>query len=229
MKSTQVFTKRKMDQKIMQFALLTLLILGVGGYFGYMHYTEYQSAQTALGAENEKLTELRSSADKAKQDYLALKKELDTENLTVNQSIEKILPANEDFTNLARALDKYFLDTRGTAHPMFLSNLSFSETDKQDPSELAKLPFSMSISGDEDGLKAFLKNVEKSGDINEETRLLDIVSISLGFIKPTEQAGAETSTETGTTTAVYNPDVKNINSSLTLNAFYQKPVTTAKQ
>lgn len=216
----QVFTKRKLNQAITQYVLITLIILGVGGYFGFQNYTEYQAARTALNSENETLATLKASADIAKTNYYALKKDMDAQNAGVNQSIEQILPSNEDFTDLARQLDKYFLNTSATTSPMFLSNLSFSNPNTQ-AGELAILPFNMSISGNEDGFKKFLEYVENSGDLNAETRLLDFTSINLSY--STDQEVSPTTGTDETTASVFSP-VRTINASLNLRAFFQKPV-----
>jgi hypothetical protein len=67
-----------------------------------------------------------NNADKIKKEYGDLKKDMDKANSGVNESIEKILPASENFTDLARDLDKYFLNTSTGAAPMFLSDLRFN-------------------------------------------------------------------------------------------------------
>lgn len=216
----QVFTKRKLSQVITQYSLITLLVLALGGYFGYQHYTEYQASRAALDKESRILTELKASADVAKTTYHALKKDMDAQNAGVNQSIEKILPSNENFTDLARELDKYFLNTRATNSPLFLSNLTFSSPNTQG-AEFAILPLSMSMSGDEQGLIAFLEYVENSGDLNAKTRLLDFSSINLSYSTTESTTGL---TEYVDTVAnILNP-VRTINASLNLRAYFQKPI-----
>jgi len=223
----QALSKRKLNQGIMQFALITLAIALIGGYFGYNNYSEYQKAQTAFAGETQTLTDLKGSAEQKKQDYLALKKDLDTQNVTVNQAIEKILPSSEDFTTLARELDKYFQDTAATTNPMFLSSLSFNTPVISDTDELAKLPFSMGMSGNEPGLKDFLKYVENSGDLDSKTRLLSVNNMTLTF-----QDSEASPTATGATgetapavTPAYAETARNVTANISLNAYYQKPVT----
>lgn len=216
----QIFTKRKLNQMITQYALVTLVILALGGYFGYQHYTEYQAARTALAEESKNLTDIKASADVAKTNYLALKKDMDAQNAGVNQSIEKILPSNEDFTDLARELDKYFLNTRATVSPMFLSNMSFSAPDTGG-AEFAVLPFTMSISGDEQGFKSFLEYVENSGDLNDGTRLLDLTNVTLSYSTPEQSTNSNAYGET--VSNILNP-IRQINASLNLNSYFQKPI-----
>lgn len=215
----QIFTKRKLNQSIIQYALLCLIILAIGGFYGYIHYTEYQAASTAFETEKALLSELKADSDQAKMDYTALKKDIDAENVGVNQAIEQILPSNEDFTDLARELDKYFLNTATTANPVFLSDLRFAPPQVTGEKEFAILPFSMNISANELSLNDFLEYVENSGDLNDRTRLLDIGTLNISYQSP-----GSSSSPTGETATVYNPNVRDVSASLNMRAFFQKPV-----
>jgi|GEM_PF-6399811 len=217
--TNQLVTKRKIQQGIMKYALFTIAIVAIGGYFGFQHYNEYQAASTALSQENLKLAELKGAADKIKKEYGELKKDMDKANSGVNESIEKILPASENFTDLARDLDKYFLNTSFGVAPMFLSDLRFNAA-RTGAEEFATLPFSMNISGDEVGLKQFLDFIEKSGDLNSRSRLLDIASVTLSY--QNRQASTEENAATSTPTAL--SAAKLITASINLNAYFQKPL-----
>ncbi len=230
--TNQMFSKRKLNQNIVQFALLTLVILCIGGYYGYNHYTEYQAATAAFEKQSVQITELKAAADKTKQDYLDLKKEMDTQNVTVNQAIEKILPSNEDFTNLARKLDEFFLKTSNTANPMFLSNLSFDAPVMEKDSELARLPLKMTFDGNEISFKNFLKMIENSGDLNDETRLLDIVTLSFSYLSPENSSDVYATAMEGEApvpvTPSYLTTVKDVSASVNLDAYFQKPADSTK-
>jgi hypothetical protein len=220
--ANQALSKRKLNQGIMQFVLLTILIVGVGGYFGYTNYSEYQTATAALDKENQMINELKASADKSKQDYLALKKDMEEQNVGVNAAIEKILPSNEDYTNLARKLDEYFLNTANTANPMFLSNLTFDPPIIEKDAELAKLPFKMTFEGNETSFIDFLKYLENSGDLNEKTRLMDMDNLSFTLTNPIDKT--DTPVEGETMTPSYTTKIKEVMANITLNAYFQKPV-----
>lgn len=222
---TQILTKRKIQQGIVRNALVIMLMLVVGGYYGYMHYQEYQSAKAAFDQENQVLADLKGAADKTKKDYLNLKKEMANANSGVNQSIEKVLPPGEDFTNLARELDKYFLNTSASTNPMFLSDLRFSSPQEKEGKEFGELPFSMNITGDEEGFKQFLNYIETSGDLNEENRLLSISSVNLTYQSPQiETTQNVDGSVTSDTTVSSTPIVRNVNASLNLNAYFQKSI-----
>ncbi|MCC6643670.1 hypothetical protein IT411_02880 [Candidatus Peregrinibacteria bacterium] len=137
------------------------------------------------------------------------------------------MPSNEDFTNLARELDKYFLNTKATLSPMFLSDLRFNPPRVDEGHDYGTLPLSMTFSGTEAGLKDFLSYVENSGDLNNKTRLLSIITFNLNYENSEAAASNVISDISGTTEAVvpaYLPENRNVTATMNLNAFYQKPV-----
>lgn len=227
--ANQLITKRRLQQGVVQYALITLLIAVIGGYFGYMHYSEYQAATAAFNTETETLAQLKASADKSAADYENLKKQMDQTNSGVNESIEKILPPKEDFTTLTQKLDQYFIGTRITSNPMFLSDLRFNSSRVDEGKDYSTMPFSMNISGDEDGFKQFLDYLATTGDLNDESRLLNLASISLSFQQPVAEVApvSTDATFSDTTTAVptsLNPTVPTVSASLNLDAYFQKPL-----
>lgn len=215
---TQLITKRKLQSSIMQFAIISLVILAIGGYFGYRNYTEYQATQSAFEAETNQLSQLKAAADKNNSEYLALKKTFDAQNSGVNQSIDIILPPNEDFTTLARKLDEYFINTSGQPNALFLSDLRFNPPRVDDQSEFGVLPFAMTIAGNDSGFRDFLNYIEQTGDLNGQTRLLDISSMNFSFAS---NENSDASTIDGVTTQAL--PTKEISASINLNAYFQKP------
>ncbi len=216
-----------MQQGIVKYALLTAGILLIGGYFGYQGVMEYQTASKALATEKVKLAELKNSADKVKQEYGDLKKDMDKANSGVNEVIDKILPSNEDFTNLARALDKYFLGTNSSQAPMFLSDLRFAAA-RAGTGDFSILPMAMNVNGNEVGLKNFLNFIEASGDLNDGSRLLDVATITLNY-QNKQAASDEKEDSTPVPASLAAP--REINASVNLNAYFQKPLESnnAKQ
>ncbi len=212
---TQLITKRKLQQSITHYVLISLLILAVGGYFAYRNYTEYQTTRSAFDSETTQLAQLKVASDKSNTDYLDLKKSLDTQNSGVNQSIDKILPPTEDFTTLARDLDKYFLNTTGQTFSLFLSDIRFNMPHVDGQSAFGVLPFTMSISGSDGGFREFLNYIEKTGDLNDQSRLLNIQSMNFSY------------DNSGNGDAAISP-VKNINASLNMNAYFQRPAADDK-
>lgn len=213
----QLITKRKLQQSIMHYVLITLLALAIGGYFGYMYFNEYLATKGAFEESTNQLSQLKAAADKSNNDYLALQKDLDTQNSSVNQSIDKILPSTEDFTTLARELDRYFINN-SQSNSLFLSDLRFNQPRVEAQSEFGVLPFAMTISGSDSSFRAFLNYVEQTGDLNGQTRLLDISSMNFSFAN-NDNSGTSNSGTTPT---------KTISASLNLNAYFQKPIAEAK-
>ncbi len=223
MANNQLITKRKLKNSLVQYSLIIALILVAGGYLGFTQYTEYQSTRIAFETGKETLDQLKSSADKAKVDYINLKKEFDQSNLGINDAIEQILPPEEDFTILARALDDYFLNTKPTNHPMFLSDLKFNNPRIDNKLDYTILPFTMNISGDEEGFKEFLKYINTTGDINQKTRLLKITNIGISFQKqPSNDLMSGNTSSPLPNSLTSNSNL--ITANVQLEAYFQKPL-----
>ena len=238
--ANQIISKRKIQQATTGYGIFLFLLIAVGGYFGYVNYSEYQSSQSAIENEQAQLSQLKGSADKAKKDFFALQTDLDTKNSGVKQSIEKILPSTEDFTNLARELDDYFRQTRPTENPMFLSDIRFNQPRVDKDRDYGTLPFSMTMSGNEDGFKQFLAQIEKSGELTNDStsqsRLMDVSNINLAFVNEnksdssTSAAASNTSNSSASTSTTGNEAlaalnmVRSINVSMNLKAYFQKPL-----
>lgn len=209
----------------MQYALITLAVLVVGGYFGYKNYSEYQGTHGAFEEETSTLASLKANQEKTEKDYIALKKNFDTQNSGVNQSIDLILPASEDFTTLARKLDSYFNGTTPLSTAVFLSDLRFSNPIIDAQHEFGILPFSMSITGSETGFEDFLRYVESSGDLNSKSRLLSINTMNVSYDSdPVPTTTTMTSPIDGSIITVpATVTDQQITASLNMNSYFQKP------
>ena len=228
--ANQILTLRKLQQSTTGYGILLVLIMLIGGYFGYQNYTEYQAAGQALDNEQAQLNQLRGSADKTKTDFLALKTEFDLKNNGLNQSIDKLLPSEEKFTDLARSLDEYFRNTTTSGNPMFMSDLRFNQARVEKNKDYNVLPFSMSITGNEDGLKDFLKYIENSGGLSgtlaDQIRLMDINSINLSFQNNSSNSNQNVSGNEAISNLL---QARSINATINLDAYFQKPLEETQQ
>jgi hypothetical protein len=211
----KVLTKKKINQTIGYFLVAIVLTLAIGGYYGFNGLMEYQASNANLSEGLATLDDLRVKSDLASSNYRNLRNDLELQNSTVNQAIEKILPANENFTALARELDSYFLRNTTLANPIFLSDLRFSAPNINPEADYAILPFAMSLNGTEAALNNFLKYVENSGDLTNQTRLLGIDTMNITFGEVAEEG----------------PSIgnRNVNVSLQMNAYFQQPISASTE
>lgn len=95
--------------------------------------------------------------------------------------------------------------------------MKFSKPKLNTSTDYVVLPFTLTLNTTRDNYDKFMRYVENSGDLDEQTRLLDINSISINFV--TEQSAVSSSG---------SPiEIEMLNVSMSMNAYYQKPSEVA--
>ncbi|MBD3269930.1 type 4a pilus biogenesis protein PilO [Candidatus Peregrinibacteria bacterium] len=206
-KSKKIVSTKILKRKTMTFVVLTVLTLGIGGYFGFTQVTEYIETASALDNAENRLEEMRIEESQTENDFIETKNEFNELNTGISEQLQAILPPNEDYTNLVRSLDDFFLNLRGGSDSIFLSDIRFEQPNFPDNAEYAVLPVTMTVSGTEANFDRFLEFIESTGDLNSNNRLMDIQSISINFDRNrnSEEATPE-----------------NISVSLRVNAYFQQ-------
>lgn len=126
-----------------------------------------------------------------------------------SRKLVAILPPDENYTDLTRAIDDYFAAHDSTSNPMFLSSLRYGKGASAAVSpNLSVLPVTMNIEGTRDNFFKFLDYVRDSGSLASPSRLMEINSIQLNFPE-----GGE---------VITNPQQK-INFTLDMNGYYLQP------
>ncbi len=200
-------SKKAISKKITAIFIAILVIVGVGGYFGVTGFMEYQITQAAASQTEQNLEKLQIKESQVSNDLNNLQKDFESTNQDIVDTINSIYPPNEDYTELARDLDNVFKSI-GNVDDIFLSDISFQNPIIQEEAEYAVLPFSLSLTAQEDKFKEFLQYVERTGELVQPDRILEINSISLSYREEeNEQGDIETS----------------VNASLSMNAYFQKP------
>jgi hypothetical protein len=128
---------------------------------------------------------------------------------TIQNQLDLVLPETEDYTSLTRSLERFASEIHRLKNPFMISNLQFTKAKGGDLG-YEVLPFKMTIQSSYDNFFKFLKFVENSGTLSDETRLIDIQSIIINFVTPTGSEG--------------NTSGKNeINFNVSMNAYYRSP------
>jgi len=223
----KAITPRKLESAITQYTVILIALLLIGGYFGYQNYTAYSATNTALSDAQQRVVNLQKDANKLSESYLQTKKDFDDQNASLYLALNNVLPLNEDFTDLARTLDKYFLDNGNDSNKLFLSDLRFSPPEINDANDFGVLPFTMSVVGDYTAVENFMKYIEASGNLNSpQVRLMDAKTINLALSSPTIQTSdAALNAAPAPSTDINSKDVS---ASLTLRSFFKKPQNNPK-
>ncbi len=217
-------TAKKLEQSITQYTILLILILIIGAYFAYQNYNNFSKITSRQLSSQQKVITLQKKANKDSSNYNQIKKDFEKQNKNIYIALDSVLPLNEDFTSLARTLDKYFLDNTNSKNSLFLSDLTFNISKHPKNKDYSILPFTMTITGSYHSFQSFLQYIQASGDLNNQTRLMDFNMINLSLTKPTNQQGSQTASLI-TTDALSNKDVS---ASVDLNAYFKKQTQSNK-
>lgn len=203
------FLKSKFFQ-LRLYGVLTIMLFIAAGYFTYTNVMNFLEIREQV-TNNEVLFE---GLDNNSQQIEAELRKVKEENIdliqTIQNQLDVVLPKSEDYTSLTRSLDNFASEIHRLKNPFLISNLQYSKS--KGDSELAYeiMPFKMTIQSSFDNFFKFLKFVETSGTLSDETRLIDIQSIIINFVTPTGTEGNTSGRD-------------EINFNVAMNAYYRSP------
>jgi len=108
---------------------------------------------------------------------------------TIQSDLDLVFPENESHTNLTRTLEQFANDIHRIKNPFIINSLHYLETNKVEDANYSALPFKMTIHSSYANFFKFLEFVENSGTLSDQTRLLDINSITINFVSPSGSIG----------------------------------------
>ena len=171
--------KRNLDKEIMNWVIALVVLVLIGGVFTYFRFQKYILSADALNSGSNLLAQIQADTDKAAADFNKLNLELKQKNVTITEAMKEVFPAEENYTELARQLDDYFIKNAQGDSNFFLSDLRFGPTRIDPKLDYAELPFTISMNATQRKFEDFLKYIENSGDFTNRTRLIEINSINL--------------------------------------------------
>lgn len=188
---------------------LALIVLAGAVAYGVFQYQIFQAENQAIEDNNSRLTALTSTVQKASSEFKQFAEERAKRQAELTKKLANILPQDENYTELTRQLDNYFIENDKVGNPFFQSSLRFGKgTAIAGVSGVSTLPVSMNLEGTRDNFYKFLNFVNSSGSLETGTRLMDIHSIQLNF-----KEGGE---------VVKNPK-QEINFTVEMSGYYQTP------
>lgn len=191
------------------YLILALLVLASAVAYGIFQYQIFQAESQAIEDNNARLTALTSTAQKAGVEFKQFAEDRSKRQAELTKKLANILPPDENYTDLTRQLDNYFIENDKVGNPFFQSSLRFGKgAIVAGISGVSALPVSMNLEGTRDNFYKFLNFVNSSGSLETGTRLMDIYSIQLNF-----KEGGE---------VVKNPK-QEINFTVEMNTYYQTP------
>lgn len=200
--SYQILARRQKSH-IRAYIFLCLILVVSMGFYSYKKWQEYSLVKQGT-EQNKVLVELKR--DEVKDEgilYENSKSSFDNLNEEIENKLATIFPSSDNYTALTRQIDTYEQELATKNDPFEIANIDYQNPTTNENYSI--LPMRMNIRSSADNFTKFLHLVENSGALDSDIRLMDISSIRLDFGEEGESASKE------------------INFSVQINAYFQKP------
>lgn len=192
--------------------LLAIAIFGGTFYYGYQKYEVLHGAKEDIKATVLATATAEKNLPTIEDEYGAAQAESLLSQQKRNNELAMIFPNSEEITDLTREFDGFFSKNNVSNNPLFLSNLTFGATVNNEAWDYTILPVKMTIQSSEPNFYKFLDYVENSGSFQNQLRLMAIKTININFTKTPPSPEATT------------PEVKLLDYTVDLNAFFKKQI-----
>jgi hypothetical protein len=171
--------KRRQKMHIRAYAILCLILFVSIGFYSYKKWQEYSFAKDAVSAHKEFISILRDSVANEKSTYELEKTGFNNLNKEIEEKLTYIFPPNDGYTAMTRQMDIFEEELAKKNNPFEISSIDFQSIQQNE--NYSVLPIRMSIKSSSENFTKFLHQIENSGSLTNQIRLMDISSIRLNF------------------------------------------------
>jgi len=150
-------------------------------YFGIEKYFEYSEKTQIVSASEQNLAQLDKDKKSDTETSVKILTENKSRNEAVNKALSSVFPSSENYTELTKAFDEYFLANNRTNNPIIVTDMTFGAPADDTTKKYQILPISMNITSSEPNFYKFLQFVQDSGTLSKSIRLLTLKSIQMNF------------------------------------------------
>ncbi len=187
MDSQSFIKNRSLRRNIHAYWILIAVVLLLMGYYSTIKISELVSKSSSINEQSALASNLESTLSVEESEYkelLVSKKDLYDK---LDSEIINVLPKGENYTNLTRELDAFFLALSKSNNPIFVSNLQYGGARVDESGKFSVLPITLTIESSKDNFLSFLDYIESSGNLTSKVRLMDVQSIRINFQKEQEE------------------------------------------
>lgn len=207
MDSASFIKNRTLRRNINAYWFLVLFIISSMGYYSFSKFSELIHKSDLINRHHEVLTTLKPELSAEEDEYRKLLESRKEVKNNIQNDLSFVFPTEENYTNLTRELDSFFLGLARSDNPIFVSNLQYGSPTLNEEGNFYVLPINMTVSSSRQNFFVFLDYIESSGSLSDKARLLDIQSIRLNFKEGLTVVGAN----------------DEINYSISMNTYFQTP------
>lgn len=187
MDSPSFIKNRALRRNIQAYWILIMVITALMGYYSYLKFTELLTKSDAVNEQTSLFSSLESTLSSEESEYKNLLEEKKELYEKLDGEIKNVLPKGENYTNLTRELDAFFLGLSKTTNPIFVSNLQYGAAHSDESGKFSVLPITLTIESSKENFFKFLDYIENSGSLTSKVRLMTVESIRINFQKETKE------------------------------------------
>lgn len=150
-------------------------------YYGIEKYLEYSDKSTIVANSEQELVDLGKSKKLEADSFTTLASDSKTQHDTMIKELSAVFPSQENYTELTRIFDAWFLNTNRSNNPIVLTDMQFGALAADKSGKYDVLPISMNITSSEPNFYKFLSFVQDSGTLSQKVRLLNLKSVQMNF------------------------------------------------
>lgn len=162
--------------------MIGVVIVGLlVSYYGIEKYLEY-SDKVAIVTESEKELATLTQANKDEVTaYTKVQTDYKDQDEEMLKGLSLVFPSQENYTELTKIFDTYFLENNRTTNPIIATDMQFGTPTSDSSGKYDVLPISMNITASESNFYKFLSYIQDSGTLSKKLRLLDLKSVQMNF------------------------------------------------
>ncbi len=177
------YTTRLHQGANIRFGLAMIIAIIASVFMVWPNYQNLTETRANIIEADNQITYAEIEIGSERDQYRILKAEYSIRVETDQKMISTVLPEKTDETNIIRALEKKANELAGSDKSLTLETVSFGKTSSEKDADYLSLPIKMKLTGTKEKLMAFLRYLEKTGNItinkDKATRLLDVQDVSM--------------------------------------------------
>ncbi|MCX6734155.1 MAG: hypothetical protein NTX63_05115 [Candidatus Peregrinibacteria bacterium] len=172
--------------------MIGVIIVGLFvSYYGIEKYLEYSDKTTIVSESEKELVSLNQTNKIEGDAYTKVQTDYKDSDESMLKELALVFPSQENYTELTKIFDAYFLENNRTNNPIIATDMQFGTPIADKSGKYNILPISMNITASEANFYKFLSYVQDSGTLSKKLRLLDLKSVQMNFAEDdTGPAGA---------------------------------------
>ncbi len=150
------------------FGISALIVIGTLAFHSYPQYRKAQAYKLDIQQKEAELLEQEAALKDEEEELQKISAEYEKVVTEWKPVLDTVLPTHNPTDEIAVFLEDFSITADSDEHPMSLNTISFNAPKKGAGEDYYILPFRTTVEADEYNFKRFMKQIEKSGSLNQQ-------------------------------------------------------------